>query len=283
MTRRMRIDDLTALAVPSQPALSPDGARVAYVLRTLDADADRNVDQLWRSATAGGTPRRLTTGTADTAPAWSPDGARLAFLRGRARSHAARRPRRRARAAHRPAARRRRAGVEPGRRADRLHRARSTRGDDDDRATRAAPIVTDRLDYQADGAGLLRRRAQPAARARPRDRRRAASSPTATEHAGEPAWSPDGTQLAFTARSAPTATSTFRTAVHLLDVDDPKAAPRVVAFADGVAGTVSFAADGDAPARRRLARRPGRPRRPARGRRSTAASPVDLAGTSTAT
>ena len=37
----------------------------------------------------------------------------------------------------------------------------------------------------------------------------------------------------------------FRTAVHLLDVDDPKARPRVVAFADGVAGTVSYAADGE--------------------------------------
>ena len=36
MTRRMKIDDLTDLAVPSQPALSPDGDRVAYVLRTLD-------------------------------------------------------------------------------------------------------------------------------------------------------------------------------------------------------------------------------------------------------
>ena len=47
VTRRMRIDDLTDLAVPSQPALSPDGDRVVYVLRTLDAGEDRNVDQLW--------------------------------------------------------------------------------------------------------------------------------------------------------------------------------------------------------------------------------------------
>ena len=63
MTRRMRIDDLTDLAVPSQPALSPDGDRVVYVLRTLDAAEDRNVDQLWTVATSGGAPRRLTTGT----------------------------------------------------------------------------------------------------------------------------------------------------------------------------------------------------------------------------
>ena len=42
-----------------------------------------------------------------------------------------------------------------------------------------------------------------------------------------------------------TATCAFRIAVHLLDVDDPKALPRVVAFADGVARTVSYAADGE--------------------------------------
>ena len=34
MTRRPRISDLTDLAVPEQPALSPDGRHVAYVLRT---------------------------------------------------------------------------------------------------------------------------------------------------------------------------------------------------------------------------------------------------------
>ena len=47
MTRRLRIDDLTAFAVPEQPALSPDGGRCVYVLRTSDADADKTVRELW--------------------------------------------------------------------------------------------------------------------------------------------------------------------------------------------------------------------------------------------
>src|SRR5262249_48830192 len=79
--RRLRIDDLTELAVPSQPALSPDGSQVVYVVRALDAEADRNVDQLWLVPTTGGASRRLTHGPADTAPVWSPDGSRVAFLR----------------------------------------------------------------------------------------------------------------------------------------------------------------------------------------------------------
>ena len=81
MTPRMTIDRLTDVAVPSQPALSPDGSRVVYVLRTQDAEADRAVDQLWTVPAAGGEPRRLTAGPSDTAPAWSPDGRWLAFLR----------------------------------------------------------------------------------------------------------------------------------------------------------------------------------------------------------
>ena len=66
-----------------------------------------------------------------------------------------------------------------------------------------------------------------------------------TEHAGAPAWSPDGSTIAFTRAVGDDSDLRFRIAVHLLDVDDPKALPRVFAFADGVARTVSYAADGE--------------------------------------
>ena len=52
MTRRMRIDDLTALAVPSQPALSPDGSASSTCCAPSTTRSDRNVDQLWTVAAA---------------------------------------------------------------------------------------------------------------------------------------------------------------------------------------------------------------------------------------
>ena len=58
MARHLQVDDLTDVAVPEQPALSPDGARCVYVLRTCDADADKTVRELWSVGAREGRPRR---------------------------------------------------------------------------------------------------------------------------------------------------------------------------------------------------------------------------------
>ena len=238
MTRRMKIDDLTDLAVPSQPALSPDGDRVVYVLRTMDTPIkgeDRNVDQLWIVPTSGGTPRRLTTGTSDTSPVWSPDGSKIAFLRD-GQVHLL------------PIE-----GGEPERVTDlALGAGNPAWSPDGARLAFAAPVdpgtggplVADRLDYQADGSGMF-----GAVRSQVHVVDLASGECTqltdGTEHAGAPVWSPDGTTIAFTRSVGEDSDLRFRIAVHLLDMTDPKALPRVLAFADGVARTVSYSADGE--------------------------------------
>ena len=235
MTRRMQMNELTAIAVPSQPALSPDGSGVVYVLRTLDGEGDRNIDQLWTVPVAGGTPRRLTSGHNDTSPVWSPDGSRLAFLRdGQVHVLAA-------------------GGGEPERVTDLPLGAGAPVWSPDgarlafsasvDPTDGSGPLVAQRLDYQADGAGMFGKvRSQLHVLDVGTGQCRQVTD--GGEHAGQPAWSPDGRTVAFARKLGEDSDLTLRTAVHLLDVDDPKARPRVVAFEGGVAGAVSFAADG---------------------------------------
>jgi dipeptidyl aminopeptidase/acylaminoacyl peptidase len=75
----MTPDDLTNLNIPSDPQLSPDGSRIAFVVSTPDIEEDRNDSRIWLADDAG--DRVLTNGPGDKAPRWSPDGSSLAFIR----------------------------------------------------------------------------------------------------------------------------------------------------------------------------------------------------------
>ncbi|MFL6122945.1 serine hydrolase [Actinophytocola sp.] len=238
MTRRMRIEDLDGLAVPSQPALSPDGGWIAYVLRTADAGQDRNVDQLWLVATDGSAPRRLTAGPADAAPAWSPDGRRLAFVRG-------------GQLAVLDAG-----GGEPEQLTDLPLGAGAPHWSPDGRRLAftapvdpnggaRGPMVSDGLDYQADGAGMLGA-VREQLHVLDLDSRAVRQVTDGPQGAATPAWSPDGTTLAFTRRAGTDSDLRYRTPVHLLRVDEPHAQPRVLAFADGIAMTADWTCDGTA-------------------------------------
>ena len=180
--------------------------------------------QLWLLPADGGEPEQLTTLPLGAgAPVWSPDGARIAFA-----------------APGRPApARRGRPGARRGPRADRRRPARLPG----------------------------RRRGLPAhgAQAPARGRRRTKECRQLTSgdwHAGDPAWSPDGTTLAFAAATAPDADLRFRAPVYVVDVDGPA---RARAGRPGRRRRRSRHLDAGrlGAARRRLPRRPGRPRRPA--------------------
>ena len=83
--RGMVPEDLTRIQFVSDPQLSPDGRRIAFVVTSLSEERDEYLANIWIVDTTGGTPRRFTAGPRrDIEPRWSPDGTRLAFLSERA-------------------------------------------------------------------------------------------------------------------------------------------------------------------------------------------------------
>jgi dipeptidyl aminopeptidase/acylaminoacyl peptidase len=81
-TPRLTAELVVDGAVPQQPAVSPDGRWVAYVIAPVGQRGERRLSALWIAAADGGSPpRQLTAGTAaDSGPRWAPDSASLFFL-----------------------------------------------------------------------------------------------------------------------------------------------------------------------------------------------------------
>jgi len=77
--RTLAPDDIYSFRWVSDPQVSPCGARVAYVETRIEDKKYRSA--IWMVPAAGGDPDRFTNGPkADKSPRWSPDGSKLAFV-----------------------------------------------------------------------------------------------------------------------------------------------------------------------------------------------------------
>ena len=248
---RVTVDDLLSPHSPEQPTLSPDGTRIAFVLRTTDREGDRDTRALWQVPAAGGAATPLTHATADSTPVWSPDGSQLAFLRAQdgpaqvwilpAAGGEARALTTLPLGAGAPA------WSPDGERiaftAPVDSAALPGEGADTILARRSAPTATDRLGYKADGAGNLGTLVQ---QLHVLD----VASGTVTalthgrSHASEPFWSPDGTLLAYSTSTDADSDLTMRIPVFVRSSTDPNSAAVRVSAADVQATAVGWTPDG---------------------------------------
>ncbi len=84
--RPFTVEDMVRMQRVASPAVSPDGKHVAFVVTTMDLEANRGRSDIWLAATDGGGFRRLTTHPAsDWSPVWR-DGRTLYFLSARSGS-----------------------------------------------------------------------------------------------------------------------------------------------------------------------------------------------------
>jgi dipeptidyl aminopeptidase/acylaminoacyl peptidase len=244
VSRDLRLDDLYALQIPEQPALSPDGSHIAYVLTTADRAADRNQRAIWLVAADGQAARKLTDGPADTNPTWSSDG-RLAFLRivddvpqlfqlcvdtGDVQQLTSM-----------PW------GVGIPEFSPDGHRIALTAGvpvaqDDARDAAAELPMATDRLDYQSDGEPWrrgIRRHIHLLDLGDPSGG--AIRQLTRGDwDASTPSWSPDGTRLAFTADMDFDSDLTRTRAVYTISADGQDETPQLVGPSTGHLGSVQW-------------------------------------------
>jgi dipeptidyl aminopeptidase/acylaminoacyl peptidase len=254
--RPLVADDLYRLQEIADPQFSPDGQWIAYTVTSPDRAADADRTHVWLASWDGRETRQATRSAAgEHAPRWSPDGRMLAFLSDRTDEKAGdqiwlldRAGGEAQQRSHFASAITGYAWSPDGKRI--VFTAQVPAAPDED-PEKPAPIVIDRLQFKSDDAGYLRGERSHLFLM---DVASGTVTPL-TEGAYDelhPAWSPDGTQIAFISKRGADPDATNNWDLYLI-APQPGAAARQLTTnpgADGdaddawLSGSPRFSADG---------------------------------------
>jgi len=221
---RLKPEDLLRLRAITDAQISPDGAQIAYAVKTPDLERNEYRSTIQLIPTANGEARQLTEGTTrDTTPRWSPDGTQIAFISDRGGSAqlyvttpAGNEPRQVTDLEH---------GVTTlawSPRGDRLVVTSAAGSDQSDAITEwpGGPIRhIDRLRYRFDVTGYTDGRAQQLWVV-PVQGAGAWQLTSGSGNTAAPAWSPDGTQIAFVTNRADDIDLSFKSHLYAIAVPE---------------------------------------------------------------
>jgi Tol biopolymer transport system component len=250
--RHLTVDDLFQVQRVGSPKVSPDGGWIAYTVSTTSLEKESSTTRVWMVPTADGDPLPMTVeGKSAGSPQWSPDGRYLTFTASRdgGKSQVWALDRRGGEAFALTDVKQGVSGYVWSPDGTRLLLTiRDAEEEDPEKKENAPqdPWVVDRLQFKRDGVGYLTGDRHTHLYVFDLATKGLRQLTTGRWDEGQPAWSPDGTRIAFVSNRTEDPDTNSDSNIWIVDADlsEPTDSPRRVTTNPGSDSSPAWSPDG---------------------------------------